>query len=144
MPTVPKQTKCAYLGCNNPRSLVNTYCEGHGGKGYNSTAERKKSNALYKTALWQKLRIQQLSRQPMCQACILDNKITQATEVDHLFPWSQIGRHAFTLNIFQSLCRSHHTDKTWLERQGIFRHYKEPAPNDFGLADYKRLLMPNT
>lgn len=140
MPTVPKQTKCAHLGCGNERSPLNTFCMDHGGKAnYNQTVKRKQSNAKYNTALWQRLRLIQLSKQPLCQACMGRGKVTQATVVDHVFPWGQIGVEAFVANLFQSLCPECHSVKTGLEQQGVFRHYTDP-PKDYKGQDFHKVV----
>lgn len=139
MPTVPKQTKCAYLGCTNERSPLNTYCLEHGGKGFNDTIKRKQFNAKYQTAQWSRTRMRTLSLNPLCEACRCAGKITQATEVDHLFAWQLIGEEAFFHNVFQSLCKNCHTVKGSLERKGIFRHYANQEAQDYGIGDYARV-----
>ena len=138
MPTVPKQTKCAYLGCTNERSPLNTYCLEHGGKGYNDSIKRKQFNAKYQTVQWSRVRMRTLSSQPLCQACQCAGKVTAATEVDHLFAWQLIGDEAFFHNVFQSLCKNCHTVKGSLERKGIFRHYTQ-TPQDYTITDYARV-----
>lgn len=137
MPVVPKQTKCAYLGCGNERSPLNSYCMEHGGKTFNQSAKRKQTNAKYTTALWKRIRLIQLSRQPLCQSCLTKGRVCAANEVDHVFPWQQIGEHAFVANVFQSLCHECHSVKTSLEQQGVFRHYRD-KPIDYGTQDYHR------
>jgi len=111
----------------------------HGGKGYNDTAKRKQSNAMYQTALWGRTRMRVLSTQPLCQACASCGKVTAATEVDHLFAWQHIGVEAFYQNVFQSLCKNCHTVKGSLERKGIFRHYANQEAQDYGIGDYARV-----
>lgn len=111
----------------------------HGGKTYNGSAKRKQSNAKYNTTLWQRLRVIQLSKQPLCQACIVRGRVTQATQVDHLFPWNQIGEEAFVANIFQSLCHECHSVKTNLEQQGIYRRFTNP-PKDYQLGEWKQTV----
>lgn len=125
MPTVPRQLKCSHLGCKNDRSNLSTLCVEHGGADSTITAERRVRNSKYNQAVWKRSRIGQLSRQPLCQACLIEGKISQATEVDHVFPWTQIGDHAFTRNIFQSLCKNCHTVKTLAELKGEYRHYDQ-------------------
>ena len=110
----------------------------HGGKGYNDTAKRKQSNAMYQTALWARTRLRVLSAQPLCQSCAGIGKVTAATEVDHLFAWQHIGVEAFYQNVFQSLCKNCHTNKGALERQGIYRHYAH-TPIDYAIKDYARV-----
>jgi len=140
MPTVPSQSKCAHLGCGNERSPLNSFCMDHGGKTYNQTSKRKQFNAKYNQAVWKKIRIAQLSRQPLCQACTVRGRVTQATVVDHVFPWNQIGEQAFVANIFQSLCPECHSVKTGLEQTGIFRHYKDP-PTDYAIENWRQTVF---
>jgi len=112
----------------------------HGGKTYNQTSKRKQFNAKYNQAVWKKIRIAQLSRQPLCQACTVRGRVTQATVVDHVFPWNQIGEQAFVANIFQSLCPECHSVKTGLEQTGIFRHYKDP-PTDYAIENWRQTVF---
>lgn len=145
MPTVPRNGKCATLGCKNPRARFSSYCTDHGGRDkweaqrYNATPERKAFNDMYNTAQWRTHRATQLSRKPMCAACLTEGIVTPATTVDHVFPWAQYGKEAFYRNLFQSLCATHHATKTQLEQRGIFRHYTEVA-TDFNISDYDRVM----
>ncbi len=143
MPTVPRNAKCATLGCNNPRARLSAQCTEHGGRDkweskYNGTEARRDSNGMYNTPQWKRHRTAQLSRSPMCAACLLQGIVTPATTVDHVFPWVQIGKHAFFHNVFQSLCAGCHTHKTHLEQRGIFRHYQATA-RDLTIGDYTRM-----
>jgi hypothetical protein len=64
-------------------------------------------------------------------------KVVQANHVDHVFPWSRIGKQAFYNNLFQSLCHDCHSVKTNEEKQGIYTHYstgKQYTPNDYQLT----------
>lgn len=94
---------------------------------------------MYQTAQWARTRARQLSTQPLCQACAGNNKVTAASEVDHLFAWQLFGIESFYFNVFQSLCKNCHTNKGALERKGIFRHYTMPNPTDYTQDDYKRV-----
>lgn len=145
MPTVPTSTKCSSLGCPNTKARFSTYCVEHGGrdkwdsKAHNSTAERKAFNDKYNTRQWKTQRMVQLSSHPMCAKCLTEGIVTPATTVDHVFPWAQIGEHAFFTNLFQSLCTPCHTTKTHLEQRGIFRRYAD-TPVDYGIGDYRRIV----
>ena len=144
MPTAPFNSKCSHLGCNNPRSKHNGFCIEHGGRDtyntkYNTTAERKAFNSKYGTRAWKKQRMAQLTRYPMCAGCLAEGRVIAAEHVDHIFPWMHIGDHAFTRNIFQSLCPACHSSKTSLESKGIFRMYGTPH-KDYGLKDYARVM----
>lgn len=116
MPYAPFNSKCGHLGCNNPRSKLNGFCLEHGGKQYTI----KESDSRYKTPAWKSIRKRQLSIQPLCQSCLSNGRVEAAKHVDHVFPWRQIGDHAFLHNIFQSLCPECHSYKTGQERQGNY------------------------
>lgn len=147
MPTVPTNTKCSTLGCKNTKAKFSSLCVEHGGrdtfnhKRYNNSDKRRDASDKYNTAQWRTLRQIQLSQYPICAACKSEGIITSAQHVDHIFPWQQIGEHAFTMNIYQSLCPSCHTSKTQLEQQGIYRRYGEPN-KDYTQADY-RIVVAN-
>ena len=143
MPTVPQQQTCAELGCNNPRSTT-VYCLQHGGRDKTTwvtkytapTPERRESNAQYDTKHWQKLRQVQLSKEPLCSCCKSRNIVTPAHHVDHVFPWSKVGKQAFFINLFQSLCNSCHSRKTLLEATGVYRYYHSGTYKDYIINDY--------
>lgn len=140
MPTIPSNPKCSTLGCKQPRTKFSSLCLEHGGRDtynhrkYNNTDQRKAAADKYNTTQWRTLRQIQLSTYPICAGCKADGIITPASHVDHIFPWNQIGEHAFTHNLYQSLCPSCHTSKTQLEQQGIFRAYGD---RDYGVEDYR-------
>lgn len=139
MPTVPKQTKCSMLGCKNTRSKMNQWCLDHGGQDAYRTKideDRAAFNAAYQQRAWKRIRMAQLSRTPICQACKTQGIITPANQVDHLFPWARYGKEAFIINVFQSLCAAHHAEKGWLEDKGIFRHYTDAGVRDYNVSDY--------
>jgi 5-methylcytosine-specific restriction enzyme A len=142
MPTIPSYTKCSQLGCNNPRSKFNSCCIDHGGRDkqtynpkYNQREDRKANGLMYKTKQWEVLRRIQLSKQPLCAGCMADGMVNAANVVDHLFPWTHISKEAFFINKFQSLCPTHHSEKTQLEQHGIYRRYGA-IQKDFGINDY--------
>lgn len=60
---------------------------------------------------WRKLRRMQLSREPVCQ---VESCGQLATDVDHIVPKREGGRD--TLSNLQSLCHSHHSQKTRREK----------------------------
>lgn len=140
MPTIPTTVKCAMLGCQLPRSKLNTNCLEHGGKNYSDNIERRLKNNQYSRVGWSKIRIRQLSTQPLCMSCLGRGRVSLATDVDHVFPWSAMGGGAFTHNVFQSLCRECHSTKTGLEQDGIFRHYTTP-PVDYSEHDYASVVV---
>ena len=147
MPSVPSNPKCTELGCNNQRSLFNSFCLEHGGRDkpryyYNDSEQNKLKRKQYNNSRWARLRQRQLSTQPLCQACLQDGHLKTASDVDHVFPWHSIGKEAFMLNLFQSLCHSCHSIKTHLERQGIYRHYERPSAfKDYVHADWQMAVQ---
>ena len=145
MPTVPKQTKCSMLGCKSPRAKFGGYCTEHGGtdaypsKRYNITTGRKEAMAMYKTKHWESMGRGQLSAHPLCAGCLSGGLIASATQVDHVFPWQQIGDHAFFRNLFQSLCTKCHSSKTGMEKNGLYRRFGKPSI-DYQKDDYERVM----
>jgi 5-methylcytosine-specific restriction enzyme A len=79
----------------------------------------------YSTRHWERLRLQKLRRDPLCEACLQTGEITPAEAVDHRDPISERGRkersilEAFPhLDALASLCASHHNQKTRAEQLG--------------------------
>lgn len=140
MPTIPNTTKCAQLGCKNIRSKINSYCLEHGGLDSIQTDERKAFTSMYQTNHWRSVRDVQLSKQPLCQACLTTGRVSMASHVDHLFKWNALGKEAFYTNIFQSLCTECHSVKSGLEKRGIYRHYTSNGIKDYSLTDYRTVL----
>ena len=132
MPYLPTSKTCSELNCKNNRSKLNSFCTKHGGLNFTVN----KLNSEYHTRAWKSIRQRQLSIQPLCQACLLDNKVETAQHIDHVFPWKQIGPHAFLHNIYQSLCLEHHSHKTQLEQQGKYIHYTKEKALELTQADY--------
>ena len=147
MPSIPSYNKCSELGCNNPKTLFNSFCLDHGGRDkpkyyYNNSEQNKLKKKQYNASRWARLRQRQLSTQPLCQACLQSGHLRTATDVDHVFPWNAIGKEAFMLNLFQSLCHACHSVKTHLEQQGICRHYERPdAFKDYSHADWQGAIQ---
>lgn len=127
MPTAPFNTKCRELGCKNPKTSRSTFCAEHGG---GVTDKGKENNKLYQSAFWKKWRVAQLSKNPLCAACLLDGKVVMAEAIDHVFPHRQ-DQNKFKRNLFQSLCIPHHTLKTQQENKGQYLYY---SPN--GVVTY--------
>jgi 5-methylcytosine-specific restriction protein A len=138
MPSIPLD-QCATYQCKAPSIRGSVYCIDHAPiKQVSKT--REAFNAPYKTAAWAAIRARQLSTSPLCAACLIDGRITQANHVDHVFPWAAIGPHAFTQNLFQSLCPECHGIKSGLEKRGVFRHYTDKA-HDYTAQDYAFTML---
>ena len=59
---------------------------------------------------WQRLRTMVLASSPLCVMCLAENRVTPATEVDHIRPLADGGDHSE--DNLQPLCKSHHSRKT--------------------------------
>lgn len=136
MPSVPKATKCSQLGCQNARSKLNTYCMEHGSLQHTN---QDKHNA-YNNPAWRTIRRAQLSKQPLCQSCLINGQVVSAKHVDHVFPWRQIGEHSFLQNIWQSLCHDCHSYKTGQERKGVYYHFTKHGTQALTQADYNKTI----
>lgn len=74
---------------------------------------RSEFHAWYKTARWQKLRLQQLRKDPVCAMCL--PRVVPATVCDHVEPHKG-DEHKFWNGPFQSLCKPcHDSDKKLIE-----------------------------
>jgi 5-methylcytosine-specific restriction protein A len=132
MPYAPFNSVCRELGCKNAKSKLNSFCLDHGGLQH---ANEGKDNA-YSNPAWRTIRRAQLSKQPLCQSCLTRGHVASALHVDHVFPWRQIGEHAFINNIFQSLCHECHSHKTAQERKGNYEHYTQDGIKNLTKSDY--------
>lgn len=83
--------------------------------------EQRKRERFYRTRRWLDAREAKLRRDPLCQACKLEDRIVIASHVDHAKPISQGGSLTDDAQLV-SLCLPCHSRKTLLERHG------KPAP----------------
>lgn len=132
LPTAPLNKKCRELGCQNPKTSRSTFCVQHGG---GITEKGKANSKLYGQAYWKKQREIQLSKEPLCAACLADGKVMQAEHIDHVFPHRQDARK-FKVNLFQSLCAYHHTMKTQFENRGVYLYYAKHGTVTYTETDY--------
>ncbi len=132
MPSLPR-SQCNSMGCKIPSIPHSRFCADHAPASKHRDAGH---DAMYKTSAWASLRKSQMSRQPLCQACLLEGHIASAAHVDHVFPWRSIGTEAFRANLLQSLCGPCHSRKTGLEQKGTFRHYRTDGVRDYAIEDW--------
>jgi len=130
MPSLPSPV-CDTVRCKNPSVPHSRFCADHA-----PAYKRGQGGELYNSAAWVTLRRSQLSKQPLCQSCLLEGRIASAEHVDHVFPWRTIGQQAFRANLLQSLCGPCHSRKTGLEQKGTFRHYRQDGPRDYSVGDW--------
>lgn len=74
---------------------------------YEQDRAKRPTRALYNTARWQRIRRDQLSREPLCWMCKRDGIIRAATVCDHAEP-HRGDVEAFWRGPFRSLCAPHH------------------------------------
>jgi 5-methylcytosine-specific restriction protein A len=137
MPTAPLNTKCRELGCQNLKTSRSTFCSLHGG---GVTEKGKENNKLYQSSFWKHQRKIQLSKNPLCAACLLEGRVVQAEHIDHVFPHRQ-DAIKFRVNVFQSLCAPHHTLKTQEENKGSYTHYTHEGIVVYNDNDYNIVIQ---
>lgn len=137
MPSVPNVSVCSFLGCKRAKAYGTGHCNEHGAK----RSDTYEANAkLYNSAAWRNKRNAMRSKYPLCAACLLDGRVTQTEHIDHVIPHKRMpGR--FLTNLFQGLCKPHHTIKTNLEGQGVYRHYTSTCVKDYSDNDYNALML---
>ena len=81
-------------------------------KDYNNSRSKENSK-IYHSTKWRKLRIQQLSKYPLC--INFDTCHNVATIADHVVEVKDGGKH-YSLDNLQSMCLSCHNAKTARER----------------------------
>ena len=64
---------------------------------------------FYDTRQWRKIRLIQLSKEPLCRLCEARGKITPATIVDHVVPHDGDWEKFTDMDNLQSLCASCHS-----------------------------------
>lgn len=121
---------CLKQGCSN--TVESGYCEEHKEsqnqtkKLRNKITDQKRGTAHERgyTAQWRRHRIYFLKRNALCVHCMEIGRFTGATVVDHIIDHK--GNHTlfWDQSNWQSLCKSHHDIKTWLENS--YRSIRHP------------------
>lgn len=77
------------------------------------SAESRSYHSWYSRKVWrERLRPEQLTRQPFCVVCSRFGVRTRATDVDHIEPHDGDWKKFIDPENLQSLCRFHHSAKT--------------------------------
>ncbi len=87
---------------------------------YNNHVRDKKTQKLYDSTSWRKLRGLYIINNPLCESCFAQGKITKAVIVDHKTEIKDGGSMLDKKNL-QSLCHSCHNKKTAIERSKRLR-----------------------
>ncbi|MDO9711988.1 HNH endonuclease [Paracraurococcus lichenis] len=69
---------------------------------------------------WQKLRAAHLALHPLCEHCLLEGKLIEANEVDHIEPVKAAPHRRLDPTNLQSLCKPCHSRKTAAENAGRY------------------------
>ena len=109
---------CNKVSCG--KLTRNLYCEEHShlerlskqmsNRNYDNS--RPSWHKWYTTNRWLNMRLFQLQKEPLCNTCKLDNKLTPATVVDHIVPHKGDPFLFWNPNNLQSLCEICHNIKT--------------------------------
>lgn len=118
MPSLPPRL-CAVAGCSNLALGGQGRCAHHAREPV--TDYRARTNAMYKTSRWLEKRSKQLRREPLCRICAQKNRMTPASEVDHITPHKGDWTLFLDDNNLQSLCHTCHSRKTRSENALVRR-----------------------
>lgn len=81
---------------------------------------------IYNTKQWRQLRKLYLSLHPICEVCRKMERVTAASQVDHVQAIEE-GGAAFDMSNLMALCQRHHSRKTVLRDRG-FGHQASKKP----------------
>jgi len=84
----------------------------------------KDRQKFYQSKEWSQLRSYILSQNPLCVKCKEENIIMPATEIDHIIPLKIAPQLRLDVNNLSSLCKPHHSQKTYLETLDKTRNLK--------------------
>jgi len=78
---------------------------------------REGRQKFYQTREWRTLRLVKLTESPWCEECEKEGLHTLANEVDHLIAIIQAPTRCMDITNLQSLCKPHHSAKTFQEHR---------------------------
>lgn len=113
MPWKPKSI-CSYPGCNE--LTHDRYCSKHKRE---VNKERNDINSKIYNNRWRKASKAYLKDNPLCVYCKKEDRLTPATEVDHIIPHGGDMKRFWDKSNWQSLCKKCHSKKTALEDGGF-------------------------
>ena len=111
MPIKP-QKMCNHPGCKT-RIDQGAFCDKHGIKEWDKTRATPSMRGYDRR--WRKARTIFLSENPLCVKCLQQERLTPATEVDHVIPHKGDYERMWDKNNWQSLCKPCHSAKTRAE-----------------------------
>lgn len=78
----------------------------------------RKHQHLYNSWKWKKLRKSFITKYPLCVQCKSHGLVTAGTVVDHVVRYKE-GDDFFNQNNWQTLCATHHNQKSAAESRGV-------------------------
>lgn len=118
VPTAPG-SRCTEPGCGTITTTGR--CDRHQRKAWqNPSANTRTLTGRQRTTI----RARQLRREPACRVC----GSTEDLEVDHIIPVASAGAALSDENL-QTLCGTHHREKSALERRTRLQSHKPPTPH---------------
>ncbi|MBI9042903.1 MAG: HNH endonuclease [Anaerolineaceae bacterium] len=124
---MPKKspTICRHPGCPD-LAFDGVYCIKHKKERGNSYENKRGSSSKRGYgSRWRSIRNQILKQNPLCVLCLEADRVTAATEVDHIIPKARGGTD-FPSNL-QALCKECHSRKTSIEDGGFGRQSVPPS-----------------
>jgi len=88
---------------------------------------RRGRQLYYQSPTWRAIRLLKLQRDPFCEECLKENIHTLATEIHHKTDIDDLPTLENATNIegLQSLCKPHHSAKTFQEHREASRFGKK-------------------
>lgn len=119
----PFPKPCTAPGCHRLTTSYDSRCDLHPRKRHHNQESKKASDDRRGSASsrgydwrWKKLRDAYLAKNPLCEHCLADGRVTIANEVDHIVALRDGGARLDPSNL-QSLCIACHRAKTQKEIQ---------------------------
>lgn len=108
---MPKRSyrKCNDISCSE--LTHDSYCDKHSKdvhKDYKRNRQDKKEQAFYSSSSWIKLRNHKRMLNPLCEICLLEDRLTPVDIVHHMCEIKEDWELRLTLSNLQSVCFSHH------------------------------------
>lgn len=112
---MPKKSprQCIEIGC--PNLSYESYCDVHKTvrhKEYKKFRSDEKEQAFYKSSAWIRLRNAKRQTDPLCEDCLLEDKLTPMDVCDHMIELKDDWSLRLTMSNIRSLCHSCHNKKT--------------------------------
>lgn len=96
-------------------------CEIHRKAADKQAADRQEHQwqSMYQTSTWRAMRLAQLAKEPLCQECMKEHRLTPATVADHAVVHRGNPALFYDPDNLQSMCASCHSSKTDREDAGF-------------------------